>query len=176
MATSGEPRARRRWSSFREVTLAATEVAETFTTELTAELAQPADLEASLISLARRLADRASDVSVVRLRRLLIGEAHRFPDLAAEYYRLAPGKVVSSLAEAIAELAARGLLRAPDPKRAAEHFAFLVLGSTLDRALFGEADGRAGAEARTSAADDGVRAFLAAYRAGEAPSVSRLRP
>ena len=148
---------------FREVTLGATEIAEDFATQLAAELADPDDLEAALLNLARRLSERAGDLRVVRLRHLLIGEAHRFPDLAAEYYRLAPGRVIATLAEAFDSLADRGRLDITDPTRAAEHFAFLTLGHTLDRAMFDGRDRTQKTDAQRRA-DDGVRAFLAVYQ------------
>jgi TetR/AcrR family transcriptional repressor of mexJK operon len=102
---------------------------------------------------------------VLQLRRLLIAEAERFPDLAREYYRNAPGRVLSSLVTALGSLAERGALVVPDPQRAAEHFAFLVLGATLDRAMFeGEQSVPSNPELQRTA-DDATRAFLAAYSA-----------
>jgi AcrR family transcriptional regulator len=144
---------------FREVVMAATGVAEAFAADAAAELADPDDLPAALSALARRLLAGATDRRVVQLRRLLIGEAHRFPDLAAEYYRLAPGRVMATLATALSALAASGRLRVTDAERAAEHLAFLVLGPALDRAMFEDRRDRDHARA----ADDGVRTFLAAY-------------
>jgi TetR/AcrR family transcriptional repressor of mexJK operon len=148
---------------FRDVVMAATGIAEAFAADAEAELADPEDLPAALSALARRLAEGATDPRAVQLRRLLIGEAHRFPDLAAEYYRLAPGRVMATLAAALESLAARGRLAVPDPRRAAEQLAFLVLGPALDRAMFEGRDARRDTAALARAADDGVRAFLAAY-------------
>lgn len=148
---------------FREVVLAATGIAEGFATDAAAELADPNYLPAALFALARRLAAAATNPRVVRLRRLLIGEAHRFPDLAAEYYRLAPGRVMATLATAFESLAMRGRLHVTDPDRAAEQFAFLVLGASLDRAMFDVRDETPDADSLARAADDGVRTFLAAY-------------
>ena len=145
---------------FREVVMGATSVAERFAAVAAAELADPDDLQTALSTVARRLALGATDARVVRLRRLLIGEAHRFPDLAAEYYRLAPGRIMATLAGALSSLAVRGQLRVDDPSRAAEQLAFLILGPALDRAMF---EGPPSRRALTRAADDGVRAFLAAY-------------
>src|SRR5215213_5904806 len=91
--------------------------------------------------------------------------AERFADLAREYYRNAPGRVLSSLGVALGSLAERGALVVPDPQRAAEHFAFLVLGATLDRAMFeGEQSVPSNPELQRTA-DDATRAFLAAYSA-----------
>lgn len=149
---------------FREVVMAATGLAEEFAADAAAELADPDDLPTALTTLAHRLAVAATSPRVVRLRRLLIGEAHRFPDLAAEYYRVAPGRVMSTLAAAFEPLARRGLLQGTDPRRAAEQFTFLVLGPALDRAMFDGRDNAPDPDCLTHAADDGVRTFLAAYR------------
>ncbi len=148
---------------FRQVVMAATGVVEQFAADAAAQLADPDDLPAALTALARRLAVTATDARVVRLRRLLIGEAHRFPDLAAEYYRVAPGKVISTLADGFASLAGRGRLQVSDPHRAAEQFAFLVLGAALDRAMFDGRDTALDTDGLVRAADDGVRTFLAAH-------------
>jgi TetR/AcrR family transcriptional repressor of mexJK operon len=148
---------------FREVVMAATGIAEEFAADAAADLADPDDLAAALDTLARRMAVMATNPRVVRLRRLLIGEAHRFPDLAAEYYRVAPGTVISTLAAAFESLALRGRLRMTDPRRAAEQFAFLVLGAALDRAMFDGRDQTADPGAVARASDDGVRTFLTAY-------------
>jgi TetR/AcrR family transcriptional regulator, mexJK operon transcriptional repressor len=148
---------------FRDVVMAATGIAEEFAAHAGAELADPTDLPAALFALARRLVAATIDPRVMRLRRLLIGEATRFPDLADDYYRLAPGRVMSTLADAMESLAQRGRLRVTDPRRAAEQFAFLVLGPALDRAMFDGRESTPAAETLARAADDGVRAFLAAY-------------
>jgi TetR/AcrR family transcriptional repressor of mexJK operon len=148
---------------FREVVMAATVIAEAFVADAAADLADPDDLPAVLFALARRMAEGATDPRAVQLRRLLIGEAHRFPDLAAEYYRLAPGRVMATLAAALEALAADGRLQVTDPGRAAEHLAFLVLGPALDRALFEGRSRRRDTAELARAADDGVLAFLAAY-------------
>ena len=148
---------------FRKVALAAAEIAERFATDAAAELSDPDDLPEALFALARRLALATTNPRVVRLRRLLIAETHRFPDLAAEYYRLAPGTVMATLAAAFESLASRGRLHVTDPDRAAEQFAFLVLGAALDRAMFDGRDKASDSDSLLRAADDGVRTFLAAH-------------
>lgn len=148
---------------FREVVLASITLAERFADHAAAELTDPDDLPAALTTLARRLASEVTSPRVVQLRRLLIGEARRFPELAEEYYHLAPGKVMATIAAAFARLAERGRLRVSDPRRAAEQFAFLVLGPALDRALFSGHDAPPDPDSLARAADDGVRTFLVAY-------------
>lgn len=101
---------------------------------------------------------------VLQLRRLVIGEATRLPELARAYYERAPGRTLEALAACFQHLAERGLLRVDDPGLAANHFAFLILGLPLDMAMFCETDGElftvAGLE---RLADAGVSSFLAAY-------------
>jgi TetR/AcrR family transcriptional repressor of mexJK operon len=150
---------------FREVVMAQTGRVEGFAAAAADELADPDDLPKVLRALARRLAATATDPGVLRLRRLLIGEAHRFPDLAREYYEAAPGRVIATLAAGLAPLADRGHLRVRDPHQAAEHLAFLVLGAALDRAMFDGHDVMPDGAAIARAADEGVAVFLAAYLA-----------
>jgi TetR/AcrR family transcriptional regulator, mexJK operon transcriptional repressor len=101
---------------------------------------------------------------VVQLRRLVVGEANRVPELAQLYYAAAPARTLAAFAECFAALHDRGLLRAPEPAVAAEHFAFLVVGRCIDQALFcGGPQVLAGIDVdeHVRAA---VRAFLAAYQ------------
>lgn len=127
-----------------------------------AELRDPADLR----ELARNYLEAVMHPQVLALRRMIIGEAARQPELARLYYARAPEGTLAELAEAFARLTEEGVLRAPDPRLAADHFAFLVLGFPLDKALFHV--GRppfTRAELRAHA-DAGVTVFLAAYGAG----------
>ena len=100
---------------------------------------------------------------VLRLRRLVIGEANRLPDLARTYYERAAERAIGALAACFAQLARRGLLRLDDPQLAAGHFAFLILGRSLDKALFCGNDTVLTAAEQARIADAGVRVFLAAY-------------
>ncbi len=101
---------------------------------------------------------------VIQLRRLVLAEAVRFPELAMTYYRRAPERVIDTLAAGLGQLAARGLLHVEDPGQAANHLAYLVLGTAIDKALFdpGYAERVTRAELEREA-DEGLRVFLAAY-------------
>jgi TetR/AcrR family transcriptional repressor of mexJK operon len=122
------------------------------------------DLAGDLRVLARNYIAAVMQPTALDLRRLVIAEAHRVPALARTYYERAPERTIVALAGCFERLHARGLLRAPDPVTAAGHFAFLVLGRTLDRALFCGAES-VGAAELTRQADAGVEAFLDAYGA-----------
>jgi TetR/AcrR family transcriptional repressor of mexJK operon len=136
----------------------------TFIESVTSGLGETNALEADLRTFARRHVRAVVLPEAVQLRRLVIGEAGRFPDLAREYYERVPQRVVAALAVQLARLAERGLLRIADPPTAANHLAWLILGPPLDAAMFG-ADGTSGAvDALDRSADMAVNVFLAAYR------------
>lgn len=120
------------------------------------------DLEPGLALLAQRYAASVVDPQVLQLRRLIISEADRFPDLAEIYFENAPGRGLDAIANGLELLSERGLLRVDDPIIAADHFAYLVLGPIIDKALFHP-------HAKVSDADvahyarAGVLVFIAAY-------------
>ena len=136
---------------------------DAFIADVAETLRSPADLRKELRGLARRYVVAVMQPPVLQLRRLLIGEANRFPELGRAYYDRAPERVFTALAEAFRELAKRKLLSVPDPALAARHFGFLVLSIPLDRALVcGEAAQFERFELE-AVADAGVKVFLAAY-------------
>lgn len=99
---------------------------------------------------------------VLQLRRLVIAEAQRFPDLARTYYTEVPERTLAALADSFRRLAKQGALRVANPGAAARQFASLLIVLPLDRAMFGDPPTRA--ELKREALE-GVDAFLAAYSA-----------
>ena len=149
---------------FTEIVLGVTATAERFADELVAPLRQADDVPAALRDLARQHMAAVTRPQVVRLRRLISAESARFPDLAREYHQRAPGRVLTALAAAFEDLGRQGRLRVGNPERAAEHFAFLVVGATLDRVMFeGEGGIPSGPELDRLAAS-GAEVFLAAHQ------------
>lgn len=134
-----------------------------FIAAATRMLRETDDLAADLHQLARHYLETVLQPEVVQLRRLILAEAHRLPEVARDYYERVPGRTLGALAASFEELAGRGLLRVEDPRLAAGHFAFLILGIPLDRALFLGHDGSLAGPALERHAAAGVRAFLAAY-------------
>ena len=128
-------------------------------------LAQTTDLGADLRALARDYLTAVTQPGVLQLRRLVIGASHRLPSLARAYYERAPEQTMDALAGCFSQLADRGLLRCPDERMAAAHFAFLVLGRALDKSLFC-GDQPFSPPELTAQADAGAAAFLAAYGTG----------
>ena len=140
---------------FRAVIGRATSIAETFVqTHVGAETTvRPVDVEIREFAIAHAAA--VVTPRVVATRRLLIAEAHRFPELAAEYFERVPRAVIEAVAERLQRYARSGDLVLPDAVTAAEHFAYLVLGAALDHALFDSAS--IDAAARDAAALAGRR-------------------
>ncbi len=125
------------------------------------------DLEVDLRDLARRQLAKVMQPQILQLRRLVIGEANRFPELGRTFYELGPGRTISALAAAFETLGARGVLRVDDAGLAAEHFNWLVISTPMNRAmLFGDDEPLAPTDFERFA-DAGVRVFLAAYGGGE---------
>lgn len=155
---------------FREILSGSIETAERFARQVAGELGEAADVEAELTELAVLLAQTVVSERIVTLRRLLIGEAARFPELAREYYGRAPGRVMAAIAEGLARLDRRGLLRVENPRLASEHFAFLAIGASLDRALFVGVEDAPPAGEIADRAREGVAAFVRAYRPTREPT------
>ena len=98
-----------------------------------------------------------------RLRRLVIAEAARFPELGRVFYEQGPGRTIAALAATFDRLAERGLLHVPDPLLAANQFNWLILSAPLNRAMLLGEDRAPDPAEIDRWAEDGVRAFLAAY-------------
>jgi TetR/AcrR family transcriptional regulator, mexJK operon transcriptional repressor len=120
------------------------------------------DAESDLRHLARRHISSIVKPEVMRMRRMVIGEADRFPDLARAWAETGIGTGLSKLAERFTELAVRGSLRIDDPLLAAQHFNWLILSIPLNNAMF---DPKATFTRKELEhfADEGLRVFLAAY-------------
>jgi TetR/AcrR family transcriptional regulator, mexJK operon transcriptional repressor len=127
------------------------------------ELSDTDDPARDLPVLARRQLALVMQPQVLRLRRLVIAEAARFPELGRAFYEQGAGRTTAALAEAFAALDARGLLRVPDPALAANHFNWLVMSAPVNRAMLLGLDDAPDPVDLQRWADEGVRAFLAVY-------------
>ena len=76
---------------------------------------------------------------IMQLRRLVIGEVSRFPELAKVLYDRGPKRAMAALAATFKRLADRGLLVIDDPLVAASQFNWLIMSAPLNQAmLFGD--------------------------------------
>ena len=129
-----------------------------------ATLADTTDLDADLTALAGDYLRAVLQEPVVQLRRLVVGEANRVPALAQLYYEQAPARTLAAFTNCFSRLDERGLLHVPEPMLAAEHFGFLIVGRSIDQALFcGASEVLAGIDPDRYVRA-GVAVFLAGYR------------
>jgi AcrR family transcriptional regulator len=126
-------------------------------------LASSEDLDGALREFGRRQTDRVMQPHIMSLRRLVIAEAERFPELGRLFYERGAGRTIEALAGTLARLAERGLLTLDDPFVAATHFNWLIMSMPINRVMLTGWDQRPSAGETRRAIDDGVRAFLAAY-------------
>ena len=100
----------------------------------------------------------------VRLRRLVIAEADRFPDVGTAWFNGPFDRTLVILGEAMQCLADRGLLHTlGDPTRAAYQFAGLVMYQPMNQVMFAGTDALPPADKLTRIADSAVDMFLATY-------------
>jgi AcrR family transcriptional regulator len=100
---------------------------------------------------------------LMRLRRLVIGEAGRFPKLAEVLYERGPQSAMEAFATSLEGLAERDLLSIDDAAVAASHFNWLVMSAPLNRAMLLGDDAIPKPAALRRHAAEAVRVFLAAY-------------
>lgn len=146
---------------FRATILSAIEISDAFAASLAADVRHTEPSAGHLLAIGRRLAEATLLGPALSLRRLLVMESPRFPDLVIEYRSRAPEAVMAALAELFESMMRAGSLRAAEPQLTAEHFAFLVMGADLDRAMF--TGTRPSASSIRIRAAAGAEAFARAY-------------
>jgi TetR/AcrR family transcriptional repressor of mexJK operon len=118
-------------SVIHEMTSAAAEVVHT-------RPSAPFDLEGLrdlLNDYARRQLEVVLTPRLMQVRRLVIGEAGRFPDLGRALYDNAPRRAIAAFTSVFTDADARGLLAVADPALAAEQFNWLVMGAPVNRVM-----------------------------------------
>ena len=122
-------------------------------------------IERDLRDFARAHLADVMQPELLRMRRMLIGEAERFPDLAEAWYKAGPMRSCAVFAAWFKALDGRGLLRVPDPMLAAQHFNWLILSIPVNMAMSIPIDGPLFTRRELNHyADEGVRVFLGGYR------------
>ena len=145
------------------VTATVDEIADPNTDEVL-NLKDTGELERDLRGFAERQLRAVMAPRLLQLRRLVIAEAARFPQLGRLFYDRGPGRTIEALAAMFEQLASRGVLELDDPALAAAHFNWLVMSIPLNQAMLLGEDQPATPSELKRYADAGVRAFLAAYQ------------
>jgi TetR/AcrR family transcriptional repressor of mexJK operon len=101
---------------------------------------------------------------VLRLRRLVIAEADRFPEVGRAWFDRGFDRALVILGEALRGLADRGLLHnLSDPTLAAYQFAGLVMYQPMNQVMFAGTEALPSADKLNRIADSAVDMFLATY-------------
>lgn len=102
---------------------------------------------------------------LMRLRRMVIGEVERFPELGRSLYENGPQRSIRRLTRAIEHYTNGGELTCEDPISAATHFNWLVMGGPTNEAMMlGDSSILSRSELEPHARES-VGVFLAAFRA-----------
>jgi TetR/AcrR family transcriptional regulator, mexJK operon transcriptional repressor len=122
------------------------------------------DVRAALRGLADGFMRGLLQPDVLRLRRLVIAEAERFPELGKAWFDRGFDRTLVILGEAMQRLADRGLLRnLSDPTLAAYQFAGLVMYQPMNQVMFAGTDTAPAKRRLNRIADSAVEVFLARY-------------
>jgi AcrR family transcriptional regulator len=135
-------------------------------------LAESNDLENDLRAFARQHIFDVIQPDIMQVRRRIISEVERFPDIAKAWYEAAPKRAREKLAECLKGLCERGLLNIADAEIAAEQFNWLILSIPMNRGMF-DVDTIEDRSQHADYADAAVDVFLAAYGAAQSPDKSR---
>lgn len=126
-------------------------------------LSTTTDIEEDLRRLARQHLRDVLQPHLIRIRRLVIAEADRFPALARTWFERGPERAHDTFEALFSHLTDREILSTDQPRLAAEHFNWLILSIPLHRSLY-LPTGQLSDEEIGELADEAVRIFLAAYR------------
>ena len=122
------------------------------------------DVREALRDLAGGFLSSLLQPDVVRLRRLVIAEADRFPEVGRAWFDRGFDRTLVILGEAMRGLADRGLLHnLRDPTLAAYQFAGLVMYQPMNQVMFAGTDAPPPAGQLDRIADSAVEMFLATY-------------
>ena len=148
---------------FTEIILATTSEIEGVVALVAGTLAETRALKRDLNHLGRQFIALLMDPQLVRLRRLVIANAERVPELGRTWYEQGFERVLATLATCFEGLANRGLIHAEDPLIAAHHFVGLLLWIPVNQAMFTGTDQPYTQAELDRYAVAAVNAFLAAY-------------
>ena len=129
---------------------------------VTTLLSEAEFMEGGLHQLARRLMTMLMDEELLKLRRLIIANADRMPQLGRSWYEKGFERMLASMASCFQHLTSRGLMKASDPRLAASHFFGMLLWIPMNEAMFTGSHPSSKAELERHA-DASVEAFLVAY-------------
>jgi AcrR family transcriptional regulator len=120
------------------------------------------DVREMLTDFGVRLMRRITDPGTLALGRIVIAAAEKFPSVGRTFYESGPLFGANRLADELTKLEAAGVLKVPDPERAAWQFVDLCQSYIYKRLLFGVVPSLTDEEIEASV-KAGVDVFLKAY-------------
>lgn len=125
------------------------------------------DLPGDLEHLAETFLVALMQPRVLRLRRLVISAADRFPEITSAWYEKGFERVLAALANGFRALADRHLLAVEDEPAAAEHFVGMLFWIPVNKAMFTGDDEYAATHDLAPVARSAASAFMNAYGVSE---------
>ncbi len=148
---------------FADIVMSTTDDMDALVGHISDRLSQTTDPTADLEHLAETFLNALMEPRVLRLRRLVISSADRFPEIATAWYKEGFERALGALAATFGTLADRQLLAVDDPAMAAEHFVGMLFWIPVNKAMFTGDDNYAGSHDLAPVARSAARAFMKAY-------------
>jgi TetR/AcrR family transcriptional repressor of mexJK operon len=126
-------------------------------------LAETDDVQTAIREHARATITGLTNPELLKMRRLVIAEAERFPAIGREYYQRSWVSTLELFADALRTLTRRGLLAVEDPDRAAYIFTWLIASIPANKVAFLGDASLDPPDELAAQADEAARVFLAAY-------------
>jgi TetR/AcrR family transcriptional repressor of mexJK operon len=150
---------------FADIVLSTTDDISVLIGLIAEKLPATTDLARDLAFLAETFLVALMQPRLLRLRRLVITSADRFPEISSAWYEKGFERVLAALASSFRALADRELLGVADETAAAEHFVGMLFWIPVNKAMFTGDDDYAATHDLVAVARAAAAAFLNAYAA-----------
>jgi TetR/AcrR family transcriptional regulator, mexJK operon transcriptional repressor len=148
---------------FADIVLSTTDDMSSLVGLIAERLPETSDLSNDLEHLAESFLVALMQPRVLRLRRLVISSADRFPEISTVWYERGFEQALAALAGSFRALADRHLLVVEDATAAAEHFVGMLFWIPVNKAMFTGDDDYAATHDLVAVARSAARAFMNAY-------------
>lgn len=148
---------------FAEIVLATTADINEIVSLVTDTLTDTPNLERDLGTLAQTFVTALMAPRVLKLRRMIIASADRFPELGTSWYEQGFERALTAMASAFQGLAERGLLILKDPAMAANQFVGMLLWIPINKVMFTGNENAVTEAELIRYAESATQTFLAAH-------------
>jgi TetR/AcrR family transcriptional repressor of mexJK operon len=150
---------------FADIVLSTTDDMSALIGVIAEQLPATVDLSRDLEHLAETFLMALMQPRVLRLRRLVISSADRFPEISTAWYEKGFERVLAALASSFQALVDRRVLVVDDANAAAEHFVGMLFWIPVNKAMFTGDDDYASKHDLIPVARKAAAAFMDAYGA-----------